>query len=74
VEHPPSYRAWNAMTPMSGPTNLPSSACRAGPTYKSDLVYDYRTNLEAHPKWQAWMREKQPQFLVLWGKYDLSFD
>ncbi len=26
---------------------------------QSDLFYDYRTNLEAYPKWQAWMREKQ---------------
>jgi len=25
-------------------------------------------------KWQAWMREKQPRLLVIWGKYDLSFD
>jgi pimeloyl-ACP methyl ester carboxylesterase len=28
----------------------------------------------AYPKWQAWMREKQPRLLVIWGKYDLSFD
>ena len=41
---------------------------------QSDLFYDYRTNVEAYPKWQAWMREKQPRLLVLWGKYELSFD
>lgn len=41
---------------------------------QSDLFYDYRTNVEAYPKWQAWMREKQPRLLVLWGKYDPSFD
>ena len=41
---------------------------------QSDLFYDYRTNVEAYPKWQAWMREKQPRLLVTWGKYDLSFD
>jgi pimeloyl-ACP methyl ester carboxylesterase len=41
---------------------------------QSDLFYDYRTNLEAYPKWQAWLREKQPRLLVLWGKYDLLFD
>ena len=39
-----------------------------------DHFYDYRTNVEAYPKWQAWMREKQPRLLVLWGKYDLSFE
>jgi pimeloyl-ACP methyl ester carboxylesterase len=41
---------------------------------QTDLFYDYRTNVEAYPKWQAWMREKQPRLLVLWGKHDLSFD
>jgi pimeloyl-ACP methyl ester carboxylesterase len=39
-----------------------------------DLFYDYRTNVDNYPKWQAWMREKQPRLLVIWGKYDLSFD
>jgi pimeloyl-ACP methyl ester carboxylesterase len=41
---------------------------------QSDLFYDYRTNVEAYPKWQAWMREHKPRLLVLWGKHDLSFD
>jgi len=41
---------------------------------QSDLFYDYRTNVDAYPKWQAWMHEKQPRLLVIWGKYDLSFD
>ena len=41
---------------------------------QTDLFYDYRTNVEAYPTWQAWMRENQPRLLVLWGKYDLSFD
>ncbi len=41
---------------------------------QSDLFYDYRTNVESYPKWQAWMREKQPRLLVIWGKYELSFD
>jgi pimeloyl-ACP methyl ester carboxylesterase len=41
---------------------------------QTDLFYDYRTNVEAYPRWQAWMREKQPRLLVIWGKYDLSFD
>jgi pimeloyl-ACP methyl ester carboxylesterase len=41
---------------------------------QSDLFYDYRTNVDSYPKWQAWMREKQPRLLVSWGKYDLSFD
>ena len=41
---------------------------------QSDLFYDYRTNVDAYPKWQAWMQKAQPRLLVIWGKYDLSFD
>jgi pimeloyl-ACP methyl ester carboxylesterase len=41
---------------------------------QSDLFYDYRTNVAAYPVWQAWLRKTQPRTLVLWGKYDPSFD
>ena len=41
---------------------------------QSDLFYDYRTNIDAYPKWQTWMRENQPRLLVIWGKYESSFD
>ena len=41
---------------------------------QSDLFYDYRTNVTAYPTWQQWMRKTQPRLLVIWGKYDLSFD
>jgi pimeloyl-ACP methyl ester carboxylesterase len=41
---------------------------------QSDLFYDYRTNVDAYPKWQAWMQKTQPRLLVVWGKHDLSFD
>jgi pimeloyl-ACP methyl ester carboxylesterase len=41
---------------------------------QTDLFFDYRTNVDNYPKWQAWMRERQPRLLVIWGKYDPSFD
>lgn len=41
---------------------------------QSDLFYDYRTNVDEYPKWQAWMRQTRPRLLVIWGKHDLSFD
>jgi pimeloyl-ACP methyl ester carboxylesterase len=41
---------------------------------QSDLFYDYRTNVDNYPRWQAWMRDKQPRLLVIWGKYESSFD
>ena len=40
---------------------------------QADLFYDYQRNVEAYPRWQAWMRETQPRMLVLWGRYDPSF-
>ncbi len=41
---------------------------------QSNLFYDYRTNVDAYPKWQAWMQKTQPKLLVIWGRHDLSFD
>ena len=41
---------------------------------QADLFYDYRTNVAAYPAWQAWMRRAQPRLLVLWGRYDPSFE
>jgi pimeloyl-ACP methyl ester carboxylesterase len=40
---------------------------------QSDLFYDYRTNVDSYPKWQAWLRETQPRLLVVWGTFDPSF-
>jgi pimeloyl-ACP methyl ester carboxylesterase len=40
---------------------------------QSDLFYDYRTNVASYPVWQAWLRKHQPPTLVVWGKYDPSF-
>jgi pimeloyl-ACP methyl ester carboxylesterase len=41
---------------------------------QSDLFYDYRNNLAAFPTWQAWLRERRPPTLIVWGKYDPVFD
>jgi pimeloyl-ACP methyl ester carboxylesterase len=41
---------------------------------QTELFYDYRTNVASYPTWQAWMREHQPRLLVIWGRYDASFD
>lgn len=40
---------------------------------QSALLYDYRTNVAAYPKWQAWLRKHQPPTLVVWGANDPSF-
>ena len=31
---------------------------------QSDLFYDYRTNVDAYPKWQAWMRESERLLVI----------
>jgi pimeloyl-ACP methyl ester carboxylesterase len=38
-----------------------------------DLFYDYRTNLPLYPQVQAWLRDKQPPTLIVWGKNDFIF-
>lgn len=37
------------------------------------LLYDYRTNVAAYPRWQAWLRAHKPPTLVVWGAHDPSF-
>jgi pimeloyl-ACP methyl ester carboxylesterase len=38
-----------------------------------DLFYDYRTNVGLYPKWQAFMRDRQPKTLIFWGQDDIFF-
>jgi pimeloyl-ACP methyl ester carboxylesterase len=38
-----------------------------------DLFYDYRTNEGLYPKWQAFMRDRQPKTLIFWGQDDIFF-
>jgi len=40
---------------------------------QTDLFYDYRTNVASYPAWQHWLREHRPPLLVIWGRYDPSF-
>ncbi len=37
------------------------------------LFYDYSSNLQLYPKWQAYFREYQPPTLIVWGKNDYIF-
>ena len=38
-----------------------------------DLFYDYRTNVPLYPKWQAFLRKRQPKTLIFWGQNDMLF-
>lgn len=37
------------------------------------LFEDYKTNVASYPKWQEWLRQKQPPTLAIWGKNDPFF-
>ncbi|MFI6264338.1 alpha/beta fold hydrolase [Micromonospora sp. NPDC051006] len=39
-----------------------------------ELFYDYRTNVASYGTWQEWLRRTGPRLLVLWGRYDTSFE
>jgi pimeloyl-ACP methyl ester carboxylesterase len=38
-----------------------------------DLFYDYRTNVELYPRFQQFLRERQPPTLIVWGQNDKIF-
>jgi len=38
-----------------------------------DLFYDYRTNVPLYPRWQALLRERQPETIIFWGQHDMFF-
>ncbi|KAL5116955.1 hypothetical protein ACEQ8H_005173 [Pleosporales sp. CAS-2024a] len=38
-----------------------------------DLFYDYRTNVDKYPEWQAWLKKSQVPLLAAWGKNDAIF-
>ena len=37
------------------------------------LKYDYQSNVQLYPQWQAYLRQYQPPTLIVWGKNDQGF-
>jgi pimeloyl-ACP methyl ester carboxylesterase len=67
TEHPDRYNpdTWtDEYSHLSGPGQR---------EIQGALLYDYRTNIDSYPIWQAWLREHKPPTLVVWGKHDPSF-
>lgn len=60
-----------------GPDNWESdSAFMQRPNAKRvqhDLFCDYRKNVELYPKWQAFLKERQPATIIFWGQNDVFF-
>ena len=40
---------------------------------QSDLIFDYQSNVNMYPEFQAYIRKYQPPLLAVWGKNDVSF-
>jgi pimeloyl-ACP methyl ester carboxylesterase len=38
-----------------------------------DFFYDYRTNVDLYPVWQAFLKERQPKTIIFWGQNDIFF-
>ena len=38
-----------------------------------DFFYDYRTNVELYPRWQEFLRLRQPKTIIFWGQDDIFF-
>jgi pimeloyl-ACP methyl ester carboxylesterase len=38
-----------------------------------DLFYDYRTNVDLYPEWQAFLRKTKPKTIIFWGQNDIFF-
>jgi pimeloyl-ACP methyl ester carboxylesterase len=36
-----------------------------------DFFYDYRTNVALYPKWQEFLRSRQPKTIIFWGQDDI---
>jgi len=37
------------------------------------IAFDYKSNVELYPDWQAWLRENIPPTLLMWGRHDPFF-
>ena len=44
-----------------------------GTKIQMDLFYDYRKNVELYPKWQEFLKTRQPKTIIFWGQGDLLF-
>jgi pimeloyl-ACP methyl ester carboxylesterase len=67
------HRDPSAISPDNWNMDLHFLARPGADRVQLDLLYDYRTNPPLYPEWQAFLRERQPPTLVIWGHGDLFF-
>jgi pimeloyl-ACP methyl ester carboxylesterase len=61
------------MTPDAWTHDLARLATPEDRAAQVRLFQDYQNNIDAYPKWQAFLRARQPPTLVVWGKRDPAF-
>jgi len=61
------------MSPDTWTVDLAGLATPADRAIQIQLFQDYQTNVEAYPRWQAFLRERQPPTLIVWGEHDAAF-
>jgi pimeloyl-ACP methyl ester carboxylesterase len=61
------------VSPDNWVVDLAALARPEGDRIQLDLFCDYRTNVARYPEWQAYLRNRKPPTLVVWGKNDPIF-
>jgi pimeloyl-ACP methyl ester carboxylesterase len=61
------------MSPDTWTVDLAGLATPADRAIQIQLFQDYQTNVDAYPRWQAFLRERQPPTLIVWGEHDAAF-
>lgn len=61
------------MNPDSWTHDLHFLETRSDRVIQVQLLQDYYNNLLDYPAWQAYLRERQPPTLIVWGKNDPAF-
>ena len=78
----PEATRWQYLDGVRDPTRIDPAAWvydqarldRPGNTeIQLDLFYDYRTNVDLYPRFQAFFRERKPPTLIVWGANDKIF-
>jgi len=61
------------MSPDTWTHDIATMPAAAHREIQVDLFRDYQSNIDAYPRWQAWMRAHPVPALVLWGERDPAF-
>ncbi len=78
TEHRAHYRSIrvdeiNVFYREAGDLKAPALLLLHGPPTSSHKVLDYASNVALYPKFQEYLRAKQPPLSAFWGKNDPSF-